>query len=55
MRRKILTFAIIGFALWFMFTQPVEAAGLVRNGFDTAGRLLGGAANALSTFLNSLA
>jgi hypothetical protein len=53
-RRRIITFAIVAFALWFMFTQPVEAATLLRSGFDTAGRLLGGAANALSTFLNTL-
>lgn len=54
MRRKVLTFLFVLFAVWFVFTQPVEAAGLVRNGFDTAGRLLGGAADALSTFLSSL-
>lgn len=54
MRRKVLTFLLILFAVWFIFTQPVEAAGLVRSGFDTAGRLLSGAADALSTFLSSL-
>jgi hypothetical protein len=54
MRKRLLTLLIVGFVLWFIFTQPVEAADLVRSGFDTAGRLLSGAASALSTFLNNL-
>jgi hypothetical protein len=54
MRRRLLWIAVVGFALYFILTSPVEAAGLVRSSVQTAGGLLGGLADSLSTFLSSL-
>jgi hypothetical protein len=47
-------FGVVGFILYFIFSSPVEAAGLVRSTVQTAGGLLEGFAEGLSTFFRSL-
>lgn len=54
MRRRLITFAVVGFALYFMFTSPVEAAGLVQSTFRTTGTLLQALADSLTTFFSNL-
>jgi hypothetical protein len=52
--RRWLGALLLVFALFFIFTQPVEAATMVRTAFDAAVRLASAAAEAFSTFLRTL-
>jgi hypothetical protein len=45
---------LAAFALFFIFTQPVEAATMVRTGVDGLSRFLSAAAESFSTFLRTL-
>lgn len=55
MRKRVITFLLVAFALWFMITQPVEAAQLVRSSLSAAGGLLNQLASSLTTFFTNLA
>jgi hypothetical protein len=54
MRRRVITSLAVAFALWFMISQPVEAAELVRSSVTVAGGLLSQLANSLTTFFTNL-
>lgn len=54
MRKRLITFAVVGFVLYFMFTSPVEAAGLVQDTVRTTGNLLQTLADSLATFFRTL-
>lgn len=54
MKRRLTTFAVLGFVVYFLLTSPVEAASFVRGAIEMAGTLIGGAAESLSTFLRAL-
>jgi hypothetical protein len=54
MKRRLITFTVLGFVVYFLLTSPVEAAGLIRGTVEMAGNLLSGAAESLSTFLRAL-
>ena len=53
--KKLVVWAIIAFALFFLLTAPAQAALLVKGAGQTASDLLVGAAEALATFIKSLA
>ena len=48
--KKVLTWVVIAFVLFYVIQQPEESAELVRN----AGEALGSAASSLSEFVGSL-
>ena len=48
--KKVITWLIVAFVLFYVIQQPEASATLVRN----AGEKLGAAASALSTFVGSL-
>ena len=48
--KKVLTWLVVAFVLFYVIQQPEASASLVR----TAGEKLGAAASALSTFVGSL-
>ena len=54
MRKRLITFAVVGFVLYFMFTSPVEAATLVQDTVRTTGTLLQALADSLATFFRTL-
>jgi len=54
MRKRLITFAVVAFALYFVLTSPAEAAGLVQSTFRTTGSLLQAMANSLTTFFQNL-
>jgi len=54
MRKRLITFAVVGFALYFMFTSPEEAAGLVQSTFRATGALLQALAESLTRFFQTL-
>lgn len=49
--KKYLTWAVIAFIAFYLFTQPAQSAGVVRGGVG----LLEQAANSVVTFFDSLA
>jgi cell shape-determining protein MreC len=53
-RKRLLTLAVIGFAVFFIVTKPVEAATILRQGAEGTARIASGAAEAFSTFLTTL-
>lgn len=48
--KRILTWVVVAFLAFFLFTQPIQSAELVRGGIG----LLGQAAEAVVTFFQSL-
>lgn len=54
MRKRLITFAVVGFVLYFMFTSPVEAATLVQDTVRTTGNLLQALGDAMATFFRTL-
>lgn len=53
-RKRLLTVAVVLFALFFVVTKPVEAATIIRETASTTARLAGNVAEAFSTFLSTL-
>jgi hypothetical protein len=54
MKQRLITFAIVGFILYFMISAPADAANLVSNTLSAAGDLLQGLADGLTTFIQNL-
>ncbi|MDP9407861.1 MAG: hypothetical protein M3P95_08345 [Actinomycetota bacterium] len=52
--KRLLTLALLAFALFFIVTQPVEAATILREGAQGTARVATGVAQAFSTFLSTL-
>jgi hypothetical protein len=49
--KKVITWLVIAFAVWYVIQNPEDSADMVRN----AGTALGDAATSLSEFVGSLA
>jgi hypothetical protein len=54
MKQRLITFAIVGFIIYFILSAPADAATLVSNTLDAAGDLLRGLADGLTTFIQNL-
>lgn len=52
--KKVLGVLLLLFAVFFIFTQPVEAANLLRSTFEALARLASAGAEAFSTFIRTL-
>ena len=52
--KRLLTIALLAFALFFIVTQPVEAATILREGAEGAARIAETTFDAFSTFLSTL-
>lgn len=53
-RKRLLLLALLAFAVFFIVTQPVEAAVILREGAQGTARVASGAAEAFATFLSTL-
>jgi hypothetical protein len=53
-RKRLLTLAVIGFAVFFIITRPVEAATVLRETAQGTAEVATTAAEAFSTFLTTL-
>lgn len=54
MKQRLITFAIVGFVIYFMISAPADAANLVSSTLDAAGNILRGLADGLTTFIQNL-
>lgn len=52
--RRLLTIALLAFAVFFVVTQPVEAATILREGAQGVARIAQAAFESFSTFLSTL-
>lgn len=52
--KRLVWWAVIAFAIFFLLTAPAQAALLVKGAGETASNLLLGAADALSAFIKTL-
>ena len=53
-RKRLLLLALLAFAVFFIVTQPVEAAVILREGAQGTARVASGAAESFATFLSTL-
>lgn len=53
-KKKLLSFLLVGFLVFFILESPIDAASVFRDTFSFSLRLLSDAARSLSAFLRAL-